>query len=327
MKNFVLPFLLGFPWVGCGGPVDKSVVIGSKNFTEQIILGELLAQYVEAKTELRVDRRLNLGGTFICDRALRAGAIDLYVEYTGTALTAILKQAPLQDPDEVYRLVKREYGQFGVEWMQPLGFNNTFAILIRNSDAEDLQVKTISEISPYTPEWDAGFGYEFIERADGFKGLSETYGLRFRGPPRVMELGLIYRSLAEGQVDLIAGNSTSGLIRALDLFVLADDKRYFPPYHAAPLARTEVLGLFPELRVALDGLENFITETEMREMNYRVERLAQNVRTVVSAFLAQKRGMVGSAGAAAPSPARIGRHRPFSAARQEMPAGLAESPH
>ena len=127
-------------------------------------------------------------------------------------MTAILKQAPLQDPDEVYRLVKREYGQFGVEWMQPLGFNNTFAILIRNSDAEDLQVKTISEISPYTPEWDAGFGYEFIERADGFKGLSETYGLRFRGPPRVMELGLIYRSLAEGQVDLIAGNSTSGLI-------------------------------------------------------------------------------------------------------------------
>ena len=327
MRNLVLLLLLGLPCVGCGSPSGKSIVIGSKNFTEQIILGELLAQYVEAKTELRVDRRLNLGGTFICDRGLRAGEIDLYVEYTGTALTAILKRDPLQDPDEVYRLVKQEYARFGVVWMPPLGFNNTFAILIRNSDAQNLQVKTISGISPYTPEWEAGFGYEFIERADGFKGLSSTYGLRFRGPPRVMELGLIYRSLAEGQVDLIAGNSTSGLIHALDLFVLADDKKYFPPYHAAPLARAETLGLFPELRVALGQLKNFIAETEMREMNYQVDGLGHNVKTVVSAFLADKLGGVESSEAAVSGSMPRAQHRLLSATLGTLGAGPAESRH
>ena len=189
----------------------ESIVVGSKNFTEQVILGELLAQQIERKTHIPVDRRLNLGGTLICHQALTAGQIDTYVEYTGTALTAILKERPANDPAHVYDTVRTAYkARFGVEWTEPLGFNNTFAIVVRKSDAEAFNLKTIGDAAPQTAHWVAGFGYEFIEREDGYPGLARTYGLRFPNPPRVMDLGLTYKALAERQVDLIAGNSTDG---------------------------------------------------------------------------------------------------------------------
>ncbi|MCS6804352.1 MAG: glycine betaine ABC transporter substrate-binding protein [Acidobacteriota bacterium] len=268
----------------CAGREER-IVIGSKNFTEQVILGELLAQHIETNTGLAVMRRLNLGGTFICHQAIRAGDIDLYVEYTGTALTAILKQQPTSDAAEVYRRVKQEYAeQFQLEWMQPLGFNNTFAMIVRGEDARALNIRTISQAAEHTPRWRAGFGPEFMERADGYNGLAKTYGLKFAQPPRIMDLGLMYRALIERQVDIVAGNSTDGLIASLDLVVLEDDRHYFPPYEAAPVVRRQTLERHPALRQALHQLGGCISAEQMRQLNYQVDGRQRDVRQVVQEF-------------------------------------------
>jgi osmoprotectant transport system substrate-binding protein len=249
----------------------ERIVVGSKNFAEQVLLGEIVAQAIERRAHLAVDRRLNLGGTFLCDRAIRAGEIDVYVEYTGTAFTAILEQPPISDPKAVLERVRAAYARDGLEWTTPFGFDNTFAIVVRGDDAERLGLRTISDAARETPRWRAGFGYEFMERADGYAGLARTYGLVFREPPRVMELGLLYRSLVDRQVDLVAGNSTDGVIKSLGLRILADDRRYFPPYEAAPVARREVLERRPEVRAALEALGGTISAERMRELNYRSE--------------------------------------------------------
>lgn len=270
---------------GCGAGPDWRIVVGSKNFTEQVILGELLAQHIESRTGLRVDRRLNLGGTFICHRALTAGEIDLYVEYTGTAFTAILKHQPISEAGEVYRRVKKEYAErFQLEWMEPLGFNNTFAIIVRGEDARALNLQTISQAAAYTPRWRAGFGPEFMERADGYAGLVQTYGLRFAQAPRIMDLGLMYRALREKQVDLVAGNTTDGLIVSLDLVVLEDDRHYFPPYEAVPVVRQQTLRRHPDVRAALQDLGGLISEEDMRRLNYQVDGQHRDVRQVVQEF-------------------------------------------
>jgi len=261
------------------------VIIGSKNLTEQAILGELLAQAVERATDLRVDRRLNLGGTFISEEALRAGAIDAYIEYTGTALTAIFHQPTSRDRAEVYSRVAAAYAESGRTVLPPLGFNNTFAILVRTADARRLGLKTIGDAAPHTPKWKAAFGYEFLEREDGYKGLVRTYGLRFAEPPRVMDLTLIYRALASGAVDLIAGDATHGLIKGLDLFMLEDNRRYFPPYDAVPVVRTQTLAAHPQLRTAIERLAGKISEETMREMNYDVDVRRRDASAVVSEFL------------------------------------------
>ena len=268
----------------CSHP--NRIVVGSKNFTEQVILGEMLAQQIERKTGLEVDRRLNLGGTLVCHEALTAGQIDMYVEYTGTGLTAILKQPPSNDPARVYDAVKAAYqSQFGVEWTEPLGFNNTFAVIVRKDDAEKLKIKTISDAAPYTVNWTAGFGYEFIEREDGYPGLAKTYNLRFPNPPLVMDLGLTYKAAAGRQVDFIAGNSTDGLIEALGLVVLQDDKHYFPPYDAVPLVRQATVEKHPEVREALRVLGGRISEQQMRRINYAVDGQHRDVKQVVREFL------------------------------------------
>jgi len=262
------------------------IVIGSKNFTEQVILGELLAQQIERTTHLPVKRQLNLGGTFICHQALVAGQIDAYVEYTGTALTAILKKSTSTDAKQVYDAVRNDYrDQFKVEWTEPLGFNNTFVIVVRGDDAEKLKLKTISDAAPHTQKWTAGFGYEFVEREDGYPGLSKLYGLQFPMPPRVMDLGLIYKALASGQVDMIAGNSTDGLIDTLHLVALEDDRHYFPPYDAVPLLREETARKHPEVRQALAALAGKISESNMRRLNYQVDGEHRDVATVVREFL------------------------------------------
>lgn len=274
----------------CGSACSSSdtIVLGSKNFTEQVILGELMAQQIEKETNLKVDRLLNLGGTFICDRALRSGEIDGYVEYTGTAFTAILKNRPITDPQEVYRRVKQSYEQESIEWLKPLGFNNTYVIIIRKEEARRLGIRTISEVAVSTPGWVGGFGYEFIERADGFKGLSQVYNLEFAEPPKVMELGLMYRALAEKEVDLIAGDATNGLIDALGLFALEDDRNYFPPYDAVPVFRSETLTRYPTLRYALDALGGAISAEEMRHMNHQVDGERRTVKEVVFEFMERK---------------------------------------
>jgi osmoprotectant transport system substrate-binding protein len=265
------------------------IVIGSKNFTEQLILGELLAQQLEHKTGLPVERRFYLAGTYICQQALLAGRIDIYVEYTGTALTAILKQKPSSSHQEVYQRVKQEYArQFGLFVGEPLGFDNTFAIVIRGDDARRLNVRTIFQAAKYAPHWRAGFGYEFMERPDGYQGLARTYGLHFAAPPRIMDLGLLYRALQDHQVDLIAGSATDGLISALGFVVLEDDRHYFPPYDAVPIVREQVLREHPEVEEALSALAGKITEDDMRRMNYAVDGEHRDATQVVAEFLRSK---------------------------------------
>lgn len=252
--------------VACG--TRDHIVVGSKNFTESDLLAEIVAQQIERRTGLRVDRRLHLGGTFVCHEAMLAGEIDAYVEYSGTAFTAVLQHAPIQDPDSVDRTVAREYAdRFDLAWLRPFGFNNTFAIAVRRRDAERHHLRTVSDLARLAPQWKAGFGYEFLERADGYRGLARTYGLAFAAPPTAMDLGLTYRALAEGRVDVIAGNSTDGLIPGLDLVVLADDRGYFPPYHAAPVVRGAVLRRHPEIAAALAELAGHMTDMEMRRLN------------------------------------------------------------
>ena len=262
------------------------IVVGSKNFSEQVILGEMLAQQIERETHLPVDRKLNLGGTLVCHEALTAGQIDAYVEYTGTGLTAIVKEPPVKDSGVAYQKVKDAYkARFGIEWTEPLGFNNTFAIIVRQSDAQQFNLKTISDAAPHTAKWIPGFGYEFIERQDGYPGLVKTYDLRFPSAPRVMELGLTYKAVKDHQVDFIAGNSTDGLIDALGLVVLQDDKHYFPPYDAVPLVRDAVVIKHPEVREALRALGGKISEEQMRRMNYAVDGEHKDVKQVVKEFL------------------------------------------
>jgi len=275
--------------MGCGPVREDRIVVGSKNFTEQAILGELLAQHLEARTHLPVDRRFYLAGTYICHQAILAGRIDVYVEYTGTALGAILKQSPSKDSLQVFSQVKSEYAQrFRLDVEEPLGFNNTFALVIRGADARRLNVRTISGAATFAPQWQAGFGYEFMERQDGYQGLVRTYGLRFKAPPRIMDLGLLYKSLVEKQVDIVAGNSTDGLIAARDLVVLADDRHYFPPYQAVPIVRKETLTRHPEVAAALDQLAGTISDEDMRRMNYSVDGEHKDIQEVVREFLHSK---------------------------------------
>jgi osmoprotectant transport system substrate-binding protein len=264
-------------------------VIGCKNFTEPVVLGEMLAQHLEAKTGLHVERRFFLAGTYISQQALLAGRIDAYVEYTGTALAAVLKQPVESDPGNVYEKVKRQYAsRFNVEVMNPLGFNNTFAMVIRGDTARRLNIHRLSEAAPYAAGWRPGFGYEFMERPDGYAGLVGAYHLAFGQPPRIMDLGLLYRALLERQVDLVAGNSTDGLIAARDLAILEDDKHYFPPYQAVPMVRRETLKRHPAVREALNQLGGKISDAEMRRLNYAVDGEHRDVVEVVREFLHSK---------------------------------------
>jgi osmoprotectant transport system substrate-binding protein len=269
--------------IGCRERGER-VVVGSKNFGEQVLLGEIAAQAIERSGGVHVERRFNLGGTFICDRALRSGDIDLYVEYSGTALTAILKKPPVSDPKTARDAVRSAYGAAGLEWMDGLGFENTFALVVRPADSERLRLARISDLAAH-PELRPAFGYEFMEREDGFRGLARTYGIAFREPPKIMELGLLYRALAEQQADVVAGNSTDGVIDTLGLRVLEDDRRYFPPYEAAIVARRATLDRHPAVRSALTKLAGTITADTMRRMNARAESGGATAEEVARDFL------------------------------------------
>ena len=268
-----------------GGRGEAPVRVGSKNFTEQIILGEIVAQLIGSRSGLPVERRLNLGGTFICDRAIRSGDIDVYVEYTGTAYTAIFKEPPNTDPAHVLARARQRYADAGITLLAPLGFENTFAILVRGEDARRLGLKSIADVQPLAAGWRTGFGYEFLQRADGFPGLASAYGLRFGTAPRAMDLSLIYRALAERQVDLIAGDATSGLIEAYDLAMLEDTRRYFPPYDAVIVARSATLLAHPSLKEVLSVLSGRITVTDMRRMNHAVDAQHRDAAEVAREFL------------------------------------------
>ena len=266
------------------------IVVGSKNFTESFILGELIAQQIETHTHLKVERRFYLAGTYICQQAMLAGRIDIYPEYTGTALTAVLKENAQGNKAQVYQRVKREYEQrFGLTLGPEFGFNDTFAMEIRGEDARRLKITTLSEAAKYTPQWRAGFGYEFMERPDGYRGMIATYGMHFAEQPRIMDLGLLARALQEHQIDFAGGNATDGLIPAFDLFALADDRHYFPPYEAVPVLREQMLREYPEVGEALAALRDTISDAEMQHMNYAVDGQHRDTKNVVREFLKEKR--------------------------------------
>ena len=279
-------------WSAAAGLRSGAIVVGSKNFTEQVILGEIVAQAIERFAGLPVDRRLNLGGTFICDRALSTGDIDVYVEYTGTALTAVFHKPATTDAQAALETVREAYARTGRTVLSPLGFNNTFTILVRGREARELGLRTIDDVAAHTPRWRAGFGYEFLERPDGYPGLAKAYGLRFRDAPRVMDLTLTYRALAAGEVDLIAGDATAGLIGALDLFPLEDNRRYFPPYDAVPVARADTLLKHPDVLRAINSLGGRITAAEMRRMNHAADAGREDPAAIARRFLEGASGVV-----------------------------------
>jgi len=274
---------------GCSPPRPDHPVIGAKNFTEQVVLGELLAQEIEARSNLKVDRRFYLAGSYICQQALVSGHIDAYVEYTGTALTAILKQPVDRDPPRVLDTVRRLYeAKYGVSVAEPLGFENTFAMVIRGEDARRLGLETLSQAARYAPQWRLGVGYEFEQRPDGLPGLSAAYGLRFADSPRTMDLGLLYRALNARQVDMIAANSTDGPIQAFGMRVLEDDGHYFPPYQAVPLVRDEALERWPQMRAAIGALAGKVSGDDMRAMNEAIDGQHRDVAEVVMEFRKRK---------------------------------------
>jgi osmoprotectant transport system substrate-binding protein len=274
----------------CRKPTQPRLTIGSKFFTEQVILAELLAQHIEARTHIPVDRKTNLGGTLLVHKALLSGDLDLYVEYTGTALTAVLNESPNSDTSAtIYNRVKQQYSQrFHLDLTEPLGFENTFAMVIRGDDAQTLHLRAMSDLAAVAPRWRAGVGYEFLERPDGFLGWSARYNLHFAAPPNVMDLGLLYRALLDHQVDIVAGNSTDGLIDSLHLFALKDNLHYFPPYDAVPIVRHASLEKFPQLRQALADLSGRLSAADMRRLNAQVDADQRDVAAVVRAFRAAK---------------------------------------
>ena len=268
----------------------SGTTIGSKNFTEQLILGELLAQYLEPVAAHGVVRRFYLAGTYICHQALLAGRIDMYVEYTGTALAAVLKEKPFSDHEKVFDLVKSEYARrFNLEVLPPLGFDNSFAIVMRGPDSRRLGVTKLSQLAPFASRLRMGVGYEFLERPDGYRGLVARYGLNFAEAPRVMDLGLMYRALENQQVDLVAAANTDGLIAARDLVVLEDDLHYFPPYDAVPIVRPECLQTSPEVAGAMHRLTGRLSAQDMRRLNYAIDGEKKDVAVVVRDFLQEKK--------------------------------------
>ncbi len=265
---------------------ERPITVGSKNFTEQVILGEIVAQHLEHRLGRRVDRQLNLGGTLLVHQAIMNGDIDLYPEYTGTALATVLKLPPDHDPAAAMALVRAEYQtRFGVEWMDPLGFNNTFAMVIRGEDARNRKIATLSDAARYNPGWILGVGYEFQQRSDGLGGLLKTYNLPIQGSPKTMDLGLLYKALDQRQVSMVAGNATDGQLSVLDVLVLQDDKRYFPPYDCALAVRRESLDANPPLRQAITELTGLFTDRIMRKLNNQVDGAHRPVREVAEEFL------------------------------------------
>jgi osmoprotectant transport system substrate-binding protein len=263
-----------------------SLTVGSKNFTEQVLLGEIVAQHLERRLGEKVRRKLNLGGTLLAHQAMLNGDIDLYPEYTGTAMTAVLKLPPAGDAAAVMSRVRAEYQtRFDLDWLEPLGFNNTFAMVIRGADARRQRLATLSDAARSHPGWTIGMGYEFQQREDGLAGLLKTYRLPVKGTPRTMDLGLLYKALEQQQVDMVAANATDGLLAALDVVVLEDDRAYFPPYQCALVVRRPTLTAHPDLRDVLNELASRFSDEVMRKLNHEVDGKHRRVEDVAAEFL------------------------------------------
>jgi glycine betaine/choline ABC-type transport system substrate-binding protein len=270
---------------GCAS--KPRIIVGSKNFTEQVVLAEIIAQQIEKKTGIEVERKIDLGGTLLAQEALKNGSIDLYPEYSGTALTAILKRPINKDPKAVMTEVREGYAKWHLSWLQPLGFNNTFAMVVRTSDAQQQHLKTLSDAANRPQPWRLGVGYEFVERPDGLDGLKKAYHLNVNGDPVTMDLGLLYPALRNGTIEMGAGSATDAYLTDSAFTMLADDKHYFPPYECAIVVRDSALSKFPQLKPALEELAGRISDIEMRQLNAAVDRNHRSTAEVAAEFLAR----------------------------------------
>ena len=280
---------------GCGGSSptassgrDGTLTIGSKNFTENIIMAEIMAQTVEANTSLKVERKLNLGGTLICWEGLKKGELDMYPDYTGTGLMAILKKEVITDPDEVYNIVQQEYNkQFKIKWLKPVGFNNTYATAVTKEFAKKHALNTTSDLKAHAGDLVFCAEQEFFNRNDGFQGFCQAYGLKFKDT-KAMDIGLKYKAVADGKVDVIDAFSTDGELVSYKMKVLEDDQNFFPPYYCAPVVRMDTLEKHPELEEALNKLAGKISDEDMQQMNYKVKEKGLNPADVAAEFLKAK---------------------------------------
>lgn len=272
---------------GCGG--GNKITVGSKDFGESIVLGEMLAQLIENKTDLKVDRKLNMGGTFVCFEAIKKGDIDVYAEYTGTALTAQLNMDVISDPEEAYRVVSDEFEeQFQIKWLDPLGLNNTYALGVTNDVYEEYGVETYSDLAAISKDLKFGSDHEFFDREDGFDGLVKMYNMEFNGEPRKMDISLKYQAIGDGDIDVTNVFATDGPIKKYNLKVLEDDKLFFPPYYASPIVRIDTLKEHPELEEVLNSLGGLIDDSTMTELNYRVDVEGEDISIVAEDFLRNK---------------------------------------
>jgi osmoprotectant transport system permease protein len=266
---------------------DK-IVVGSKNYSEQLILGNMLADLVESKTDIEVERKLNLGGSQVAFGAIKNGDVDMFVEYTGTGLVNILNQSPQSDPDKVYDYVKKEFKeQFGIDMLKPLGFNNTYALAVRPDSAEQYNLNTISDLAKVSEGMIMGPTIEFPNREDGLIGLSKTYNLKFKDV-KAIDGGLRYTALDNHKSDVIDAFSTDGLIEEFGLKVLEDDKNFFPPYYAVPIVKEETIKEHPELKEVLNSLAGVLTDDKMRKLNYKVDSLKESPAKVAKEFLKEE---------------------------------------
>ena len=279
MAGKALVISLAVALAGCSR--EQRVRVGSKNFSEQLVLGEIVAQHLENRLRGHVSRKFDLGGTLLTQQAMESGQLDVYPEYTGTALIAVLKAKPLRDPAEVLKAVRQGYRQWHLEWLDPLGFENTFAMAVRREDGGYKTLSAAAEVRA----WKLGAGYEFAHREDGLPGLMKTYGLRLSGTPRTMDLGLLYQALSKHQVEMVAGNSTDGLLSVLPVTVLEDDRHYFPPYECALVVREAAERQFPALRPALAELSGKIDSETMRRLNYELDGKHRPAREIARNFL------------------------------------------
>lgn len=275
---------------GCGGNANQSgkITVGSKNFTENIVMGELLAQLIENQTDLQVDRKLNLGGTLVAWEALKKGDLDLYPDYTGTGLMAILKKDVMYDPDEVYDLVQKEYNEiYQIKWLKPFGFNNTYTTAVPRDMAEQYDLKKTSDLKPYAKDLIFCAEQEFFNRDDGYAGYTDTYGLKFKDS-KAIETNLKYEALGQKKVDVVNAFSTDGELITYNLVILEDDKGFFPPYYCAPVVRMDTLEKYPELEGVLNLLADKISDSDMQQLNYQVKEQKQDVAEVATKFLEEK---------------------------------------
>ncbi len=287
-RTTILCCLIATVFIGCGA--RNHIVVGSKNFTEQLILGEIIAQHIEARTHQPVERKLDLGGTLLAHQALVAGDIDMYPEYTGTAFTNVLKRSGVTDPAIVLEQVRAEYSKgFHLDWLDPLGFDNSFAMTIRGEDARARHLVTLSDAAADPMGFTLGAGYEFLTRPDAYGALNRAYSIKWNAPPKSMDLGLLYQALEQKQVSMAAANTTDGLLNKLDVTVLQDDKHVFPPYQACIVIRQQTLSAYPNLRAILSELSGKISDKEMRNMNYEVDAQHRPARDVARDFLARLR--------------------------------------